>query len=774
MDDFDFEKLEVRLRRVVSGRRLDPPGDLLDFIETVPRLHAGRNKFAPSLGLPAALARGLALVAMAIVVGAVATQAIVTLRPTQPGGGSSWSWYAPRGPQLRAIRAQLPNGYVGDCSSGEAGIRPCSSRDGVNWTAPIDPAVATLKDGDADAFLPGNVYEIGGAWVGTAMGGGSGSLIRSSDGSHWTSVHSADIDSVLGETPGVSYYSQLAGLADRFMLIAWIGGGEGWAFTSTDGANWTRASKLPASWDKGLTGYGAVGFFLYASDGSKAWRTVDGASWSQVDSGWAALRRPAVAVPSGGYIAQEFSTGRILKSDDGSSWRADQGDLVGYPVSMTAVGGRVLASVTATPHDGSTWTDASVWESLDWGKTWRKVIGPDGTQLAGSLDSTGDALEILQGDGLQQHVAYVGLLGSRTIASPAPATPIRTATPTPEPAVPTRLPDALRSEWTWRKMDRNRFEGAIAVPGGWIAICSAPGTDDFAAAALCSSKDGLSWSNPADPGMVQEQGQGFWPLGGASVNGVYLAYSLQHWIPFEGEGIGSLWRSTDGHSWRKLTNPAFEGMKLDDLGIFKGQFVTVATGADGNSAILLASSDGLTWTKLGDMPAVPNSWSVTDFGILLDSNTVRRDPSNNWLSRDGVSWTHVELPEGVTDLGGSPVHLPDGSYIDIGWDFATAMHETLVTSTDGATWQALATQPAGTFMGLESIDGRLILNMALGESNEGPYAVWQSSDGGKTWQSLPDPEGFPATGFVSSFGDGLVIKTTDDVPAWWLGTLTAR
>jgi hypothetical protein len=136
----------------------------------------------------------------------------------------------------------------------------------------------------------------------------------------------------------------------------------------------------------------------------------------------------------------------------------------------------------------------------------------------------------------------------------------------------------------------------------------------------------------------------------------------------------------------------------------------------------------------------------------------------------------VNLPEKVTDLSGSAVRLADGTYIDIGWDFAYAKNETLVTSTDGVTWQALPAKPGGSFMSLRSIDGRLILNMnmSVGANNDGPYEVWQSSDGGKTWQSVPDPEGFPVTGYVRGFAGGLMVQTTDNTPTWWLGNLTGK
>jgi hypothetical protein len=76
-------------------------------------------------------------------------------------------------------------------------------------------------------------------------------------------------------------------------------------------------------------------------------------------------------------------------------------------------------------------------------------------------------------------------------------------------------------------------------------------------------------------------------------------------------------------------------------------------------------------------------------------------------------------------------------------------------------------------MNLQAVGGRLILNLSLGQANEAPYVVWQSSDGGVTWQSLPDPDGFPVAQLTGSFGDGLIIRYGDGSPIW-IGTLNDR
>jgi hypothetical protein len=768
----DFEGLlQRRLLNAEATLPADPPEALLAFIDTVPTAHEQEPARPITLRRGKTIARGLALAAAAVVVAAIATQAIVNIRSSQnPGAGSSWIWRVPTGPKLSWVAAELPNGDVGHCASDDASLVPCSSPDGVNWSTPVDPAIASLDEGHSATFLPENVSEIGGIYVGVTIGGGSANLIRSADGTHWVAVHSDAIDEVLGTRVGVSYLSQAGRLADRFALIAGESDSTGWLFTSTDGVTWTRTSQLPANLG-GDSLPGVAGFFVTNPDDGSVWRTVDGASWAKADLGSAGLPQAAVAMPQGGYLASEVRTGRILKSDDGATWHLDQGNLPGTPVAMVVIGDRVIASADPV-GSGSPWSDDGVWESLDWGGTWRPVEGPGGRQMTGIVDSRGRVLEILQGSQVERRVAYVGFMSGETVASEAPATPQPTATPTPtERPVPTRLPDAVRSEWSWQATDGTRFEFPIAVPGGWLATCGTPGTSEFTDPALCWSADGLNWTESAQQEFVETQGSDpFWPIHAVQSEGVYVAFSLSRPIPFTGSGTPVLWRSTDGRTWTELHPPEFAGYAVSDVGMLGGRFVTIGTSADGGSGIVLGSPDGLAWSMIGDTPESPNGWNATVFGLVLSTGV--NGLSGSWVSSDGASWVKATLPAGVTHLGGLPVRLAGGDYMDVGDDFISATHDTLMKSADGIAWTAVPT-PDGRPMSFDQVGGRLILTMSLGTNNEAPYVAWQSSDDGQTWQSLPDPDGFPVDQITSSFGDRVTI-TYGDVPKIWIGTPTTR
>jgi hypothetical protein len=769
MNDFELEEIEDRLRRAVSGRGLEPPDDLLDFVEAVPRLHRRRSGVALALGRPAGLARGMALAVAAVVIAALATQAVVVIRSGQPGSGQGWTWYKVDGMSPH-VMFRVAQGYVGECGSEPA--LACSSADGVHWSTPPDPSIASIEGSSVEGFVPENVLEVDGVWLGipspTWPGFSFATPVRSTDGVHWSVVRSSVLDELQ-----TANYVQLAKLADRFIYVATWDSGESLAYTSTDGLNWIETGELPA--EPGASLGGDAGFFLQSpSQPDRYWRTVDGVTWTRVQLAPFGIPLNVAKIPGGGFVAQGFENGQIIKSDDGLSWHVDQGNLPGYPLELAVVGGRMLVSVSPAPVSSDTPRSAAepIWGSLDWGKTWQPLLGPGGRQLAGSPVSMGDGAGIID---RSYGLASVGFLDGRSIASPPAATP--TAAPTPEPAVATRLPDALRSEWGWQKTDGTYFESEIEVPGGYVATCGVLAGSELRGASLCSSTDGLHWTNPADPRLIAvEAGVSFWPVDAVHVGGVYVAFALQHPLPFPEAPRGSLWRSADGRTWTRIASPELAGFNPSGIGVLAGKFVTLATSSDGRSGKMLTSSDGLSWSTSSNVPVVPNGWSATELGVYVDGNggTTSRTGDATWLTRNGVDWLHVTVPEGVTDLGGRPVRLSDGSYLDVGFDFEWARRDTLVRSTDGVTWVAVESHLPGRLFGLLGVGDRPVVITSFNQANDPPYGVWQSKDGGATWESLPGPDGYPVTSLVWSRGDSISIVLADGAGPAWVGTLATR
>jgi hypothetical protein len=761
----DFEGLlRRRLAAAAAGLPADPPASLFEYIEDVPVSHLRASRRSTMLRRGPVFARWLAVGAAAIVVSALATQAIVNVRSSQgPAAGGSWTWFRTTGDPVPWGLARVGAGYLGSCAAGGEAI-PCTSPDGVRWSSPMDPSIVSISGAQADT-LPQGVVELNDIYVAVPFPGeGDSPIIRSTDGVHWTSV----VSPALADWRQVRYF-QVGKLADRFALVWRMSDSDpGTVFTSFDGLEWTVAGHVPGVFEESLPG--AAGLYVRnASDPRQGWRTVDGASWNAVTFSDGMPYSPT-KLPDGGFVAQGSSSGAIIRSADGLTWTPDQGDLVGYPNGFAVVGGRLVVDVTTAPrHDGTAY--GPVWESFDWGKTWQPIVGPDGAQLAGQPIGLGDALGIAQNGRL----VSVGFLDGRTIASAPPPTAQPTPTPTPTSRpVPTRLPDAVRAEWSWQKMGTTSFQAPIEVPGGYISVCSAPGTTDYRNPALCTSTDGLTWTNPAAPGAIRiEGGAPFWPLQGAHLGNTYLAYAWDRPVPSVGEPVPSLWRLSND-VWTPVPAAALDGGRPSGLALLGGKFVTIATAPGGKSAVVLVSSDGVAWSKLSDAPVVPNGWSVTGFGILIGGDLTSGSPVA-WVSGDGVHWTKAQLPDGVRGLDGWAVRLADGTYVDTGSAPNNAtIGDSLLVSRDGVTWTSRPVGLDGAIAALNAVGGRLIVTMSLGGNNERPYATWQSTDGGMSWQSVPGPDGFPLEGAPAGLYGGLEIRTTDNVPAYWVGKLSGN
>jgi hypothetical protein len=107
------------------------------------------------------------------------------------------------------------------------------------------------------------------------------------------------------------------------------------------------------------------------------------------------------------------------------------------------------------------------------------------------------------------------------------------------------------------------------------------------------------------------------------------------------------------------------------------------------------------------------------------------------------------------------------------------------TSTDGLTWTVDHGDLVGVPLGLVAVGDRLIADVSPAQLNSTAYPdastfaakafeVWQSVDGGRTWQPLTDASGKQMSGMVESLGDRLVLFAPQyDPVAWkiaWVGT----
>src|ERR1035437_4776910 len=351
-DDFDLER---RLRNSVAGRRPIAPVDLRDFIGQVPSAPAAgpdRLGFGRSVDRRR-MRRGVAgvAVAAAFVLAIAGSAALMAIRQSpatsqRPGATSptaqatsafdfvtgDWGWRRVADPAPGVV-APVTNGYLGECLANGAPAA-CSSRDGVAWTMPPDPAVLAV----GGRFAGWSVTHGAASWV--AAGTVDPGTWRSSDGVHWSAV-AVDL-------PGLQR-AEVQALPAGFAMVARTyvdGQSSSRLLTSPDGATWTPLD-LPAG-VSALQPGGAIGLMAVRGDqanGSSVARPVssaDGLSWMALTlpDGVQGLST-TIRLADGSYVGIG-TVGTMVTSTDGVTWRASAGP--GSPVdSLAVVGGRLVA-----------------------------------------------------------------------------------------------------------------------------------------------------------------------------------------------------------------------------------------------------------------------------------------------------------------------------------------------------------------------------------------------------------------------------------------------
>jgi hypothetical protein len=445
MTDTDVARLEQMLRQIRPASSSASKA-VHEFIAKVPAATASRRPLAIRLSESRAIRRGAFVVglAAALVIALVVSSFLVNIRATQtsgPAASDDWTWQKADGSVMNGA-VKVARGYVATCTpagmvpaapTGTVGPGPqvfiqpdslCTSADGATWTTPPDPRIADIPAGST--FSPGIMAQLGRVTLIASMtvdttGNSVTDLYRSADGVSWRRVDDPQLQHLSVLSMGV--------LRGEFKGVAMdVSTSIGWVISSTDGMTWQRVSQLPAQPNGASIAGGLVTF-----------SSADVVRMSRDGSNWQELRLPSrilyegvrAELSGGGYIASGLSgdtaAQHILRSDDGVSWRVDDGDIPGAIIDLTWLdGGRWVASVqegASPPYlaDLLPLADLGLWQSFDNGRTWSRLIGPDGKQLAGVTIRVGDALGVVVPDAQNyaRHLVWIGTPGK----SPAPAAP---------------------------------------------------------------------------------------------------------------------------------------------------------------------------------------------------------------------------------------------------------------------------------------------------------------------------------------------------------------
>jgi hypothetical protein len=445
MSKMEFANLELRLRQLrLAEVPIAPPG-LHQVIPTVPATTAQRHRLSLRLTGSSPLRRGTLLVgvAAALVIAVVASSFVVNFRAAQtagPAASADWRWQKADGTILGLV-SSVARGYVAVCKpAGPAAATPtdaldqlqqqlggpdagslCTSPDGTTWTTPPDPHILDVPAGST--FSPGMQAQFGDVRLIASMrSDGAGNSVtdlwRSTDGVSWKRVADPRLQNLTVMSLGV--------LNGRFMGAAMdVSTATGWVVASADGLTWQRTSQLPAEPNSSVV---AAGLMTLSSDGVVR-MSRDGSSWRELQlPGGIWYVGTITQLSDGEYVASGMGSDgpaqHILRSNDGISWRIDEGDVPGSIIGLTWLGGRFVATILegVAPDEipSANLADLRLWQSFDSGHTWSRLIGPEGEQMAGLAIPMGDAIGVVVPDAQNAwHLAWIGRLGPSS--NPAPS-----------------------------------------------------------------------------------------------------------------------------------------------------------------------------------------------------------------------------------------------------------------------------------------------------------------------------------------------------------------
>jgi hypothetical protein len=326
------------------------------------------------------------------------------------------------------------------------------------------------------------------------------------------------------------------------------------------------------------------------------------------------------------------------------------------------------------------------------------------------------------------------------IAAGAVLIAVRQGQAEPSPSAPASASfDFQTGGWGWWRVGEPAPGLVARIANGYLGECVANGLP-----AACSSEDGVGWTLPADPTVLAVDGAA--PFAGWSV-----AHGAAGWVATGTIDPGT-WRSSDGIHWSAVALN-LPGLQTAQVQALTGGFAMVAQVYDGQQTAskILFSTDGAAWTPL-DLPAgVSQPQPGGAIGLVAaKSETAGGEQVGGVVSSsDGINWHALTLPDGVSSVSAS-IHLASGKYVAVGTAGVAAGAKTLLTSTDGVTWQTGT--GLGTWLDSLAVVGPRIVAISV-IPNTALSALWESTDG-STWQRIALLDGNPLSGTqVVSLGD---------------------
>jgi len=645
------------------------------------------------------------------------------------------------------------------------GTNPGTGGSSGGWTAVADSKFNA--DERIDAIAWGNNMFVAGS------SGYNGKIVYSPDGVNWTAVTNRTFpDSIDGIVFG----------GGKFIAVD----SQSQTATSTDGITWTAGSKVSnSSFHLEGTAYGNGMFVVVGQQGKIAYSS-DGVTWTPVtdskfdtsiihaiayggnkfvavsgypgiiayssDNGvtWTATEdRPfgtdgsnAIAYGNGKFVAGG-DYGKMAYSSDGVNWTAVTNSTFGdqHIYAITYANNKFVAAGTtgkiATSTDGVTWTAVTTnvldYELIYNGNTYKTkysifaiaygngkfVVGCEKGKIAYSTDGG-------TGGNTPQTATYTGTSGGTAYTLKITENTARYA--------------AQNGDAYELTAGSKKSTGTVSsVSGGSLTLKPTNKTTTFTATVSGSSLTALNGTITWTDGTTATAPGAF--TGGTD----------------PGTGGNMTWtivKDSTFHSYNHIKSIAYGNNK----------FVAV-----GNGAEMAYSTDGITWTAVGDSKFGENYIYSIAYGN--DKFVAVGDRGKMSYSSDGITWTAVTN----STFGGSADIINTIAYGNNKF-VAGSYYGKMAYSSDGITWTTVTNSTFGTTE-INTITYDNNVFVAGGESGKMAY----SSDNGVTWTAVANStfgdNGIRAIAygngkFVAGGWDGKAATSTNGV-TWTALTITA-
>ncbi|QFG20702.1 hypothetical protein [Actinomadura sp. WMMB 499] len=209
--------------------------------------------------------------------------------------------------------------------------------------------------------------------------------------------------------------------------------------------------------------------------------------------------------------------------------------------------------------------------------------------------------------------------------------------------------------------------------------------------------DGSAWEGyPSEPYVARFTGTAFTevelPAGSASAG--LQVRGADVWLL----STGGIYRRTGG-TWTHVAPPAFQDGTLSAMHIRADDDIWMLGKSDGSTGDTVARRfDGREWRDVPVEQPPGSAWLTDVIGVspteawAVGTNR-RTSPATPVIMRwDGASWTNVEPPAGLNELGELAAG-PDGTL----WALGHSLHEPAepgLLRLDGGTWRRVRTTPA--------------------------------------------------------------------------------